>query len=70
MELNKENIKKIIFIIFVTILIFLGFQNLNIVGEILSTIIGLITPFILGLALAFILNILIRLMEQKIAHTT
>ncbi len=68
MELNKENIKKIIFIIFVTILIFLGFQNLNIVGEILSTIIGLITPFILGLALAFILNILMVKLE-KISFT-
>lgn len=64
MELNKENMKKVIFIIFVTILIFWGFQNINIVGGILAMIIGLITPFILGLALAFVLNILMVKFEK------
>ena len=69
MELNKENIKKIIFIIFVAILIFWGFQNLDIVGNAISMTIGLVIPFIWGLILAFILNILMVKLEKILFKT-
>ena len=56
MELNKNNIKKILLIAVIIILIFLVLQNLGSVIDFLGLIISLISPFLIGLCIAFILN--------------
>lgn len=57
MELNKETIKKIIFIIFIAIVMFYGLNNFGIVIGLLGKGISLCFPFILGCAMAFIINV-------------
>lgn len=64
-ELNNKNMKKILLIITFTVVLYWGLQNLNIVGEMFSTIFKVIFPFILGLCIAFVLNIPVRVIERN-----
>lgn len=57
MELDKKTIKKIIFIIFVAILLFYGLNNFGIIVGLAGKGINLCFPFILGCAIAFIINV-------------
>ncbi|MFS0782668.1 AI-2E family transporter [Bacillus sp. 1P06AnD] len=66
MELNRSNIKKILFIIFIAILLFLGIQNIGYVFKYIFVLLHLISPLIIGVAIAFILNVLLRLIEEKL----
>lgn len=66
MELNRSNMKKIIGIIALSIVLFLGLQNLRLVIEALEVIYNVLHPFIIGLCSAFILNVLLRLFEERI----
>lgn len=65
MELTKENIKKIIFILFAAIAFCIGLINLNSVWGFLLKIIGIFTPIIIGLCIAFILAPLMSLIEKR-----
>lgn len=66
MELNKENIKKIIFIICIAILFNWILKNYEIFFNTISSIINTIFPFILGACIAFVLNILMNFFERKL----
>lgn len=65
-ELNKNNVKKIILIVGFGVVLYWTLQNLATVGNAIAFMIQLIFPFILGLALAFLLNIIVNLVENKV----
>ena len=48
MELNKENMKRAMYLIAFGVLLYLGVQHLDVVLEYLGGIWGLLFPFILG----------------------
>lgn len=66
MELNKDNIKKILGIITFTVLLYVGLQRLDAVWSFLAAAFNLVFPFLLGAAIAFILNVLMRALEQRL----
>lgn len=66
MELNKDNIKKIIFIITAGIVIFMGLQKLTILIGVLKSILSIILPFVVGAAVAFIINVPMRSVENHL----
>lgn len=66
MELNNRNIKKILLIITVSILIFLGVQNFGMVLSGLRWIYNLLSPIIVGICIAFIFNVLLKLLEERV----
>lgn len=66
MNLQGSNIKKILFIIIVPILVFLGVQNFSVVLKTLGYSIGLLKPFLLGVCIAFALNVLLRIIEESL----
>ena len=57
MELNKENMKKIRWLIAFSVLLYLGVQNLDVVLKYVKIVWGLLLPFVLGGAMAFVLNV-------------
>lgn len=66
MELNKENMKKIRWLIAFAVLLYLGVQNYKIVFGVFKLAWGLCFPFILGAAIAFILNVPMRFIERHL----
>lgn len=66
MDLNKKNVKTLIFIIATGILIFLGLQNINIVVNFLNWILSIFTPLLIGLAFAFVFNVPLKFFERKL----
>ncbi len=64
MELNKENIKRIIFIIVISLVIFWGLNHYNIILNGVSYGISILFPFILGLCIAFVVNVILRIVES------
>ena len=66
MELNKENVKKIISIVCVAILFNWVLKNYEIFFNTISSITNTISPFILGACIAFVLNILMNFFEKKL----
>ncbi len=64
MILDKKTIEKIIFIIFVTGIIFACFQNLGMVFKYISVVLSIAFPFILGGAIAFLVNIPMSFIER------
>lgn len=67
MELNKDNIRKIMIIIVVTLLLYFGLLHLDVVREYFGIFTKIMTPFIAGASLAFILNVPMRWIEKSIA---
>ena len=65
MELSQRNIRKILYIVILSIVIFLGLQNIGTVMQVAKTGLGLLTPFFLGGAMAFFLNVPLQLIEKK-----
>ena len=65
MKLDKENTKKIIFIVFIGILIYWGLQNLGLIFGGVNSIFSILKPFILGACIAFVLNVIVSLVENK-----
>lgn len=68
MELNAKNIKKILLIIFLTIIMFTIFKNLGMVIAIIGRLINIFFPVILGLCIAFALNLLMSFYERKVFY--
>ena len=66
MDLNKENMKKIIILIVVAILVFTGVQNINIVIDVIVSISRLLFPFIFGSCVAFVLNVPMKAIEKHL----
>lgn len=66
MELNKSNVKKILWIITFAVLLLVGAMHLDIVFGVLQKGLALLKPFIMGGAMAFITNVLLRMVEEKL----
>ena len=66
MELDKENMKKIRWLIAFAVLLYLGVQNLGVVLKYVKILWGLILPFILGGAMAFVLNVPMAFIERHL----
>lgn len=64
MELNRNNIHKILMIIVVTLLIYFGLLNFGAVRQYLGLVFAILTPFIVGGCVAFILNVPMRWIEK------
>ena len=63
MELNKENMRKIRWLIAFAVLLYLGIQNLAVVLKYVKLLWGLLLPFVLGGAMAFVLNVPMSFIE-------
>ena len=66
MDLNKDNVKKIIGIIAFAMVLAFVLQNLATIKDILFNFINIIAPFLYGAAIAFILNIPMSWFEKKL----
>ena len=66
MELNKENMKKIRWLIAFSVLLYLGVQNLDVVLKYVKIVWGLLLPFVLGGAMAFVLNVPMAFIERHV----
>jgi len=63
-DLSGKNVKKILFIIFVSIIFYSALQNLYSVIDFAKRITGLLSPFIIGAIIAFILNVPMKALEN------
>ena len=66
MELNKENMRKIRWLIAFAVLLYLGIQNLAVVLKYVKLLWGLLLPFVLGCAMAFVLNVPMSFIERHL----
>lgn len=66
MNLNKENMKKAMYLITFAVLLYLGMQHLTVVWDVVGFVCSLLFPFILGAAIAFVLNLPMKFMEEKV----
>lgn len=66
MQLDKENIKKIVGIVSFAILLNWGLKNTEFIGKLVGLAIGLVLPFLIGASLAFIINVPMRFLERKL----
>ena len=66
MEFDKKTVKKLIFILFITILFYLGVKNIVSVAEVAGKVMNLFFPFILGAMVAFIINVPMSKIENLI----
>lgn len=66
MELNKENMRKIRWLIAFAVLLYLGIQNLAVVLKYVKLLWGLLLPFVLGGAMAFVLNVPMSFIERHL----
>lgn len=64
--LSKGNMKRILFLIFLIILMFAAIQNIGVLLGILGNMMDILFPFILGGALAFIFNVPMRRIEAEL----
>jgi len=65
-ELNKENMRKIRWLIAFAVLLYLGIQNLAVVLKYVKLLWGLLLPFVLGGAMAFVLNVPMSFIERHL----
>ena len=65
MDLNRGNLKKILFIVAFAIVLFLGLQNINNLYSFCKVVFSLLSPFLMGLCIAFILNVPMKFIEEK-----
>ncbi len=66
MELNKENMKKIRWLIAFAVLLYLGVQNFSVVLKYIKILWGLVLPFVIGGAMAFMLNVPMAFLERHL----
>ncbi len=62
--LNKENVKKILFMAFIIILMLVGLMHIGAIAGVIGKIISIFMPFIIGAAIAFIFNVPLRGVEN------
>ena len=68
MELNKQNIKKILGIIAAAIIMYVGLQNSSSVINLFYSFFSLLAPFIVGICIAFVLNVPMRFIERHLFY--
>ena len=66
MELNKDNMKKIRWMIAFAIVLYLGIQHISVVLKYAGILWGFLLPFIVGAAIAFVLNVPMSFLERHI----
>lgn len=66
MDLNKDNMKKIMLLILFAVLLLVGVQRFDVVIGTVRGFISLISPFILGGCIAFIMNVPMRVIERNL----
>lgn len=66
MDLNKDNIKKIILIIASGIAIYTAIHQFSMVWSALGWVLSIVFPFVLGACLAFIINVPMRCIERTL----
>lgn len=66
MNLNRENIKKLMGLITFAVLLYVGLQNTKMVAGALRYVVGLLAPFLIGGCIAFILNVPMRFFEKNL----
>ncbi|MEE1196920.1 MAG: AI-2E family transporter [Lachnospiraceae bacterium] len=66
MELSKETMKKIMWLIAYTILLAVLLFNLDVVFDGLKFIIAVLVPFLVGIAVAFVINLPMRFYERTL----
>ena len=65
-ELNRDNMKKILGIIAFTVLLYAAFQRWEMIAAGLQTLFGYVFPFVLGACMAFVLNVPMRFIEIRV----
>lgn len=65
MNLDNDNMKKLLIIIVLTILIYTAFQNIPIILYYIGIACGISIPFFIGGAIAFVLNVPMRAIEKR-----
>lgn len=65
MELNSNNMKKILSIVTFTILLYLGLTNFSKVVNIIKSMFGIISPFIIAICIAFVVDMMLRFIEAR-----
>ena len=66
MELNRDNIKKIILILFAAIAFCIGLIHMSSVWAAIRSIAGIFTPIIVGFCIAFLLDPLTTFLQNKV----
>ena len=66
MELNRQNMKKLMVLIAFGILLFLGLQNISAFMGVINGLLGIVFPFLVGAAMAFIMNVPMRAIEKRL----
>ena len=66
MELNKETMKKVRWLIAFAVLLYVGMQNLNVILKYVKVVWGLLLPFIVGGTMAFVLNVPMSFLERHL----
>lgn len=64
MDFNKENMKKMVFLITFAVLLYVGTRNLDVVLGAVGVVWSLFFPFVLGGAIAFVLNVPMAFLER------
>lgn len=70
MNLDRNNIKKLLLIIVFTIVVFTAFENLSIILYYIGLLLTVLIPFFIGGAIAFVLNIPMKAVEMRIFKNT
>ena len=65
MELNRNTMRKLIFLIVLVFLLFACAQNIGFLVTGLRLLVGILSPFLVGGAIAFILNVPMHFLENK-----
>lgn len=66
MDLNKENVKRIIEIIAFALILYFLLQNIAFVVTIIGNLLEILSPFLFGAGIAFVLNIPMKFFERKL----
>jgi len=70
MELNKNNMKKIMMLILFTILLVMASTNIEVIWNGIRAVIQILKPFILGAAIAFVINVPMKAIERELLKRT
>ncbi|MDO5136601.1 MAG: AI-2E family transporter [Eubacteriales bacterium] len=66
MDFNKENMRKMTWLITFAVVLYVGVRNLDVVLGFLGSLWGLIFPFVIGCAIAFVLNVPMAFVERNL----
>lgn len=66
MDLNRQNLRKLILIVAFGVLLNFSLQHFSVLRGGISWILGMLAPFLLGSAIAFILNVPMRFIERTL----